>query len=367
MVAQACAPVMGGVESHVEDLRRGLEARGHDVLVVCGHGGATAAEADGTLRSTAVAGADLFSDDPVDEPGLKVLLADIAARFEPGVLHVHNPNHFDSALADAVFGADAPWRRVASVHDRPIEPSRNEILTYDWDHVLFASEYLREALPRPAKSSVLHLGVDTSVFRPDTTPHESLAGCERPLIFHPARLLFWKGILDSAQAFVQIRQEIGSGTLLLPASNEILSRQERVREMREEIVRILTAAGLADAVVFRDFSRAEMPAAYAACDVVWYPTRSEEPYGLVPLEALACGRPVVVTASGGMRETMIDGNGATIIQPGDVEALARASVDLLRDTEKRRAMGVHGMRHVADLSLTVYLDDLERVYGWRDA
>jgi glycosyltransferase involved in cell wall biosynthesis len=365
MVAQACAPVMGGVESHVEDLRRGLEARGHEVLVVCGRGGPPAAGANGTLRSAAIAGADLFSDDRLDEPGLEALLADIHTRFQPSVLHVHNPNHFDSVLAQAVLGVDAPWRRVASVHDRPSEPSCNEILTYDWDHVLFASAYLRNALPRPARSSVLHLGIDTTVFRPDTTPHAALAACERPLVFHPARLLPWKGILDSARAFVQIRHEIGSGTLVLPASNEILSRQERVRQLREETVRILTAAGLADAVLFRDFSRAEMPAAYAASDLVWYPTRAEEPYGLVPLEAMACGRPVVVTASGGMRETMVDGHGARIIEPGDVRALAEASIDLLRDAEKRRVMGVHGARHVAGLSLTAYLDDLEQVYGWQ--
>jgi glycosyltransferase involved in cell wall biosynthesis len=356
---------MGGVESHVEDLRHGLEARGHDVLVVCGRGGQAAGRANGTLRSAAVAGADLFSDDPLDVAGLKKLLGDIHARFRPSVLHVHNPNHFDSALAEAVLGVDAAWRRVASVHDRPIEPSRNEILTYDWDHVLFASAYLRNALPRPTRSSVLHLGIDTSVFRPETTPHEALVGCERPLIFHPARLLSWKGILDGARAFVRIHREIGSGTLLLPASNEILSGRQRVRQMRDEIVRILSAAGLADALLFRDFSRSEMPAAYAASDLVWYPTRAEEPYGLVPLEAMACGRPVVVTASGGMRETMTDGCGATVIQPGDVEALANASIDLLRDTERRRTLGVHGARHAAGLSLTAYLDDLEHVYGWR--
>jgi glycosyltransferase involved in cell wall biosynthesis len=74
----------------------------------------------------------------------------------------------------------------------------------------------------------------------------------------------------------------------------------------------------------------------------------------------------VVTASGGMRETMIDGRGATIIQPGDVGTLARASIDLLRDAERCRVMGVLGARHVAGLSLDAYLDDLERVYGWRE-
>ena len=366
MVAQACAPVMGGVESHVEDLRRGLEARGHEVLVVCGRGGPQARRGNGTLRSAAIACADLFSADPLDEPGLKGLLADIHTRFRPDVLHVHNPNHFAPALAEAVLGLDAPWRRVASVHDRPLEPSCNEILTFGWDHVLFASAYLRGALPRPPRSSVLHLGIDTSVFRPETTPHAGLVYCERPLIFHPARLLSWKGVLDSARAFVQLRDEFGSGTLLVPESNEILSHRQRVRQLRDEIVRILTDAGLADTVLFRDFSRAEMPAAYAASDIVWYPTRAEEPYGLVPLEAMACGRPVVVTASGGMRETMIDGRGATIIQPGDVGALARASIDLLRDTERRRAMGAQGARHVGGLSLDTYLDGLESVYGWRD-
>jgi glycosyltransferase involved in cell wall biosynthesis len=368
MFAQAFAPVIGGVESHVEDLRCGLEERGHDVMVVCGRGGPAAADLTNRfVRSPAVAGADLFSSDALDKPALKALVADVRARFRPSVLHVHNPNHFDSALAEAVLGVDGPLRRVASVHDRPIEPSCNQILTEDWDHVLFASAYLRDALPRPASSSVLHLGIDTGVFRPDAPTHPDLMALERPLIFHPARLLAWKGILDSASAFVQVHREIGSGTLLLPASNEILSHRQGVREMQMQIMRIFSDAGLADAVVFRDFARTEMPSAYAASDVVWYPTRAEEPYGLVPLEAMACGRPVVVTASGGMRETIADGCGASIIQPGDVAALAEVTISLLRDASLHAEMGVKGVRHVAGLSLTAYLDDLERVYASRDA
>lgn len=368
MFAQACAPVMGGVESHVEDLRRGLEERGHDVLVVCGRGGPAVADPmNRFVRSPAMAGADLFSGDALDQHALRILVSDIRAHFRPNVLHVHNPNHFDPALADAVLSVDGPLRRVASVHDRPIEPSCNKILTEDWDHVLFASAYLRDALPRPARSSVLHLGIDTGVFRPDALPHPDVIVHERPLIFHPARLLPWKGILDSARAFVQVHRDIGSGTLLLPASNEILSHRQGVHEMQTKLVRIFSDAGLANALVFRDFARVEMPGAYAASDVVWYPTRAEEPYGLVPLEAMACGRPVVVTASGGMRETITDGHGASIIQPGDVAGLAQATTSLLRDSSKHAEMSDRGVRHVAGLSLTAYLNDLERVYAWRDA
>jgi hypothetical protein len=63
--------VIGGVESHVEDLLRGLGERDHDVLMVCGRGGQAAAEQGWrVITLAAVAGADLFSDRPLDQSSL---------------------------------------------------------------------------------------------------------------------------------------------------------------------------------------------------------------------------------------------------------------------------------------------------------
>jgi hypothetical protein len=103
----------------VEDLLRGLGERDHDVLMVCGRGGQAAAEQGRrVITSAAVAGADLFSDRPLDQSALRALIADVRREFDPDVIHVHNPNHFHPVLADAVLDNGGSCRRVASVHDR---------------------------------------------------------------------------------------------------------------------------------------------------------------------------------------------------------------------------------------------------------
>jgi glycosyltransferase involved in cell wall biosynthesis len=208
----------------------------------------------------------------------------------------------------------------------------------------------------------MHLGIDTTVFRPGAAAHPALDSLERPLIFHPARLLAWKGILDSADAFIRIRRRIGSGSLLLVASESVLAEPEAVRAVRADVECRFERAEMPEALVLRDFTRSEMPAAYASADVVWYPTRDEEPFGLVPLEAMACGRVVVTTSSGGMRETIVDGSGALVVAPGDVDALTEKTLVLLREPARKESMELDAVRQVAPRSLSAYLDRLRRVY-----
>jgi glycosyltransferase involved in cell wall biosynthesis len=89
-----------------------------------------------------------------------------------------------------------------------------------------------------------------------------------------------------------------------------------------------------------------MPQLYKAADVVVYPTVGEEPYGLVPLEAMSCARPVVASRSGGIAETVIDGITGYIVARGDVDAMADRVGRLLREPALARRLGNAGRRHV---------------------
>ena len=88
-----------------------------------------------------------------------------------------------------------------------------------------------------------------------------------------------------------------------------------------------------------------LPALIRSCDLVlavpWY-----EPFGIVPLEAMACGVPVVGTAVGGLLDTIVHGVTGLLIPPRSPVALADAVLGLLRDEPLRRAMGVAGRRRV---------------------
>jgi glycogen synthase len=81
---------------------------------------------------------------------------------------------------------------------------------------------------------------------------------------------------------------------------------------------------------------ADLPYAYAAADVVLAPSLVEEPFGLVALEAMALGRPVVATARGGAAEYLRDGVNALVVEPGD-PATTAAAVRRLADDPALRA------------------------------
>ncbi|PFG39944.1 glycosyltransferase involved in cell wall biosynthesis [Georgenia soli] len=118
-------------------------------------------------------------------------------------------------------------------------------------------------------------------------------------------------------------------------------------------VRRLTALaedlGVADRVTFLgSVPHDDMPALIREADVVvatpWY-----EPFGIVPLEAAACGRPVVGAAVGGLLDSVADGVTGVLVPPQNPTALADALVPLLQDRERRSRFGTAARRRAVDL------------------
>ncbi len=100
--------------------------------------------------------------------------------------------------------------------------------------------------------------------------------------------------------------------------------------------------GVADRVrLHGSVDRTEMPAILRSADVVactpWY-----EPFGIVPLEAMACGIPVVASAVGGMLDTVVDDITGRLVPPKRPDLLADALNGLLRDDFHRQSLGAAG-------------------------
>jgi len=109
-------------------------------------------------------------------------------------------------------------------------------------------------------------------------------------------------------------------------------------------------------------SRDAMPALLRSADVVacvpWY-----EPFGIVPLEAMACGVPVVASAVGGLIDTVVDGVTGVLVPPRDPSALARALHALLADEARREAYGLAGLDRVeVRYTWSRVAEDTERIY-----
>jgi glycosyltransferase involved in cell wall biosynthesis len=113
--------------------------------------------------------------------------------------------------------------------------------------------------------------------------------------------------------------------------------------------------------------RAALPGLYAAADVVVFPVLWEEPWGLVPLEAMAMGRPVVATGQGGSGEYLRDGENALLHAPGDTAGLAAAVERLAADAGLRERLREGGSatasRHTEDVFNAAVAGELERALG----
>jgi glycosyltransferase involved in cell wall biosynthesis len=121
-------------------------------------------------------------------------------------------------------------------------------------------------------------------------------------------------------------------------------------------------AGLEDKLTINDF-RADMPDVFAAFDIFVLPSILPEPFGLVVIEAMASGKPVVATAPGGPSETVVNGETGFLVPPSDPTAIAQMLEELLADPQKRISMGEAGKRRAREVfSLPRYVTEFEELY-----
>jgi glycosyltransferase involved in cell wall biosynthesis len=126
-----------------------------------------------------------------------------------------------------------------------------------------------------------------------------------------------------------------------------------IDEMKAAAARL----GVADRVRFQGFAdAAAIRTAYAAADVVVFPVRWEEPFGLVPLEAMGIGTPVVTTARGGTTEFVRDGLNALVFEADDASALAACITRLGGDPQLRAALRAGGQRTAARYTASEFAD-----------
>ncbi|RBY86227.1 glycosyltransferase family 1 protein [Blastococcus sp. TF02A-26] len=193
------------------------------------------------------------------------------------------------------------------------------------------------------RTRVVHNGVREP--QPPATTAPAAAGPRRLVVV--GRLSERKG-QDVAVAATALVREAGHDVTLTLVGDSYPG-YEHVEEGLRVQARDL---GVADATVFTGFCD---PAPHvAAADVVLVPSRVE-PFGLVAVEGMLHGRPVVVSAVGGLPEVVRDGETGLLVRPDDPRALADAVLRLLTDTELATALGAAGRADArARFSLPAY-------------
>ncbi|HWH28675.1 MAG TPA: glycosyltransferase family 4 protein [Mycobacteriales bacterium] len=127
---------------------------------------------------------------------------------------------------------------------------------------------------------------------------------------------------------------------------------------RAELERLSRDLGVADRVTFGHRDRSELAAAYGAADCLLFPPVWTEPFGLVPLEAMACGTPVVTTGTGGQAALLTHEHDCLVVPPGDDAALAAAVERLAADPVLRRRIAEAGLRTAARHGVDRYAERL---------
>jgi glycosyltransferase involved in cell wall biosynthesis len=203
--------------------------------------------------------------------------------------------------------------------------------------------------------SVVPCGVDLRRFRPDG-PVEPRPAARHRLVA-ACRLVERKGIGDAVAALASVpgaELHVAGGP---DASGLGLDPEaSRLRGLAAEV-------GAEDRLVLRGrVARDAMPALLRSADVVVC-VPHYEPFGIVPLEAMACGAPVIATAVGGQLDSVRDAVTGVHVAPGDPAALAAALRSLLGDPDRRaelcaagvrRARRLYGFERIAAVTREVY-------------
>lgn len=220
----------------------------------------------------------------------------------------------------------------------------------------------------PAKIAIIPSAVNIQQFQP--VPHdEARRRIGLPMdgfvVAYVGRMLPRKDVRNLVRAMGRLRTrwpEIPTPTLLL-VGGETIEPDPRATPEIGELMRLADEVGIRSSTRFvgkrqphtlRDY--------YSVADVVvttpWY-----EPFGLTPLEAMACGRPVIGSAVGGVTFTIEAGETGFLVPPRDPEALAERIAFILKHPDARRRMGRAARRRVErDFTWPTVADRTARLY-----
>lgn len=220
------------------------------------------------------------------------------------------------------------------------------------DLVIGVSEHIAEQVAElgvdPSRVRVIRSGVDTARFRPVDCDQRTAARkrlglpMDTPIVLFVGNLEPRKQVDVLLRAMLQVRDTVANTELLVVGSGESAGAQDqtaRLVHLRDEL-------GLTETVRFAGrLGEDRLLDAYAAADVFALPSSSEA-QGIVALEAMACGLPVVASAVGGLLGTIEDQQTGLLVASGDVEGLAVGLKALLSDPARRLRMGEAARRAV---------------------
>jgi phosphatidylinositol alpha-mannosyltransferase len=341
----------GGVCNHISCLEQQFTQKGHEVRVI-----APASEAVSTFGDRFI---PIGKPRPIPvsgsiaritlSPWLSSRIKTVLDREHFDICHLHEPLmpmlcttvlRLSNAPNVGTFHASGgkPWYSFGT----PI----GKLILKKWfrklDGKIAVSPPAREYVSKyfPGEYTIIPNGVDTKYFSPDALPIEEFIDGKLNILFI-GRLEKRKGLDYLLEAYKRVKLEMPNSRLI------VVGPGIRLRHKYEKRVR---RSGIKDVVFVGYASYRDLPRYYKTADIVCCPAIGWESFGIVLIEAMAVGKPVVASNIEGYASVLTDGVEGLLAPPKNAEKLAEALISLMSDESLRRQLGANGWRRATEYS-----------------
>jgi L-malate glycosyltransferase len=322
------------------------------VTVMClrslGHRAVLVAHPNGELRRRAAEGLELVPLAPRTEMDLAAAwrLSRVIKQLRPDIVHAHDPHGVAMAALALSMSTQPRTPPLAAARRVDFRLGRNALSRWKYRQVdcfICASEAIRQIVLRdgvePGRAVTVHEGIDLG--RIDAAPpaelHKELwLPHHAPIVGNVAALVAHKGQRHLIDAAVEVLRHEPDARFIIAGEGELRdSLQHQIKHLHLE-----------KHVVLAGF-RPDVLSLHKAFDI-FVMSSVTEGLGTSLLDAMACGKPVVASRTGGIPEVVEDGVTGCLVPPRDHTAMAEAIVKLLADKNLRERMGAAGLARVRE-------------------
>ena len=363
-IAIVCHPTHGGSGVIASELALGLAERGHTTHIVSYAVPFRLHDYNPRVRihEVEVDTYPLFKYPPYTL-GLATKLAEVASEESLDIIHAHYavPHAVSAFLAKEILGDIAP-KIVTTLHGTDItlvgaDASFKRITRFAMevsDSVTAVSKFLRnrtiEEFQLSRSVEVIYNFVDTAVESTDSVyRREHWAPDGEKILVHASNFRPVKRVSDVVRIFELIQKKVPAKLLLVGKGPERLFVQQLIKELR-----------LSEHVFFLG-EHDSLEAILKCSDLLVLPSEQES-FGLVALEAMACGIPVIGTKVGGLPEVVTHAESGYLKPVGDIQGLADAALKLLTNKETYQSFSSAARSRAKEFAADKIIPQYEALY-----
>jgi phosphatidylinositol alpha-mannosyltransferase len=357
-------PYPGGVTEHIMHLDREFRERGHETRII-----AASTEDKDALDSNVIKVSGALSSFPVSGSNARITLSPPVYRRVKKILndekfdivHVHEPAvpllcltvlRHSHAINVGTFHA---YRETNAFYEYA-KPVAQRVFGR-LDGRIFVSEAVREYITQyfPGDYRIIPNGIDFARFNSaDTQPIPKFSD-GRPNILFVGRIEPRKGFHHLIRAYPYIKEAVPEVRLVVVGAFNDDEKASFVRYARANHLSGIHFVGWV--------SRDELPRYYRSATVYCAPSTGFESFGIVLLEAMASGLPIVASDIAGYREVLHDGVQGRLVPPEDAVAIAEAIITLLKNPPLGRQMAERGRTTAAEYDWSLIANRVLDYYG----